>query len=240
MKKQNGRVHHDEWYAAAAIIVICAGFLAIGYVLGMINAQVLLIQTILIPRHGAAANTTSTTATAYTDTTAWEVSDNGTAHIRIAYPMDFSANDMYSAEPSADWGGSGMGTKIFTLTIPKVFQPQSNFNEAVLTIGKSGKSQAVADCLKADESTGEIAASAMKSINGVDYFVTHATDAGAGNLYDSASYRAVQNGACYVIKYVIHSSQLGNYPAEYKLHEFDKAAVESVLERIVGTVVFTK
>lgn len=234
----------DEWYAAAAIITICAGFLAIGYVLGMINGQVLLIQTVLIPRRQAAdKQNASSTIAYYTDTSSWQKDDRKDAAISLSYPIDFSVNDIYNAEPSMDWrmnAGGINGTKVLTLTIPKAFQPQSNFGEATLTIGKSKNAKAIADCLKADASTGEIAAPTTMNIDGVDFFVTHSSDAGAGNIYESASYRTVQNGSCYAIEYTMHSSQLGNYPESYKLHQFDKVAVEGVLEKIVGTVAFLK
>jgi hypothetical protein len=243
MKKKKRRISRDEWYAASAIITITAGFLAIGYILGMINGQVLLIQTVLVSRHAAAANAVSAPASYYTDTSAWQTDQRADANIRMSYPIDFLVNDIYNTAPSTDWrmdAGNVNGTKILTLTIPKAFQPQSNFNEAMLAIGRSGKSKAVADCLKADTSAGEVAASSTANINGVEYFVTHAADAGAGNLYDSTSYRTVQNGQCYAIEYTIHSSRLGNYPESYHLHQFDKAAVEKVLQAIVGTVAFTK
>jgi len=243
MKKMKVSMKRDDWYAAAAIIVICAGFLAIGYVLGMINGQVLLIQTIVIPRRDVTENGAVTAVAAYySDTESWQTDVRKDANISISHPIDFPTDDIYGAQ-SVDWrlnSGNENGTKILTISIPSTFQPQSNFGAASLTVGKSGRAKAVADCLKVDESTGEVAASSTKTINGVEYFVTHTSDVGAGNLYESTSYRTVKGGSCYAVEYTIHSSQLGNYPESYHLHEFDKAVVKGVLERIVETVAFLK
>ena len=62
-------------------------------------------------------------------------------------------------------------------------------------------------------------------------------DAGAGNLYESQTYRRVQDGHCYEIAEVLHSSNIGNYePGTIK--EFDKKYFSAVLDKIATSFEF--
>ena len=75
-------------------------------------------------------------------------------------------------------------------------------------------------------------------INGIDFTVFHFSDAGAGNIYETTSYRTVHGGQCWAIEYTIHSSQIGNYPPKYGLQPFNEATLHDVLDRIAGTFKF--
>ncbi len=80
---------------------------------------------------------------------------------------------------------------------------------------------------------------AEASINGVTYTKLESSGAGAGNLYETTSYRTVHNGQCYAIEYTIHSSNIANYPTESGITAFDKAKVQNALESIVQSLSFS-
>jgi hypothetical protein len=176
----------------------------------------------------------------YEDIAAWQTDPNHSGW-SIAYPIDFDTNDNYSNTPSDDWRmgmPGGPGLQFFTLTIPRVFEPQTNFADAKLTVGMSGNAAAVAECLIAEPTEPNQPASGTTTINGTVFTVFHFADAGAGNYYETTSYRTRHVGACWAVEYTIHSSQIGNYPPEYQLKPFDETALHDVLDRIVGTFKF--
>ncbi len=179
----------------------------------------------------------------YKNVAVWQtdVRSEANAGFSIAYPLDFEADNNYAAPPSYDWrlGANGApGNLFFTLTIPRAFEPQTNFADAKLTIASSHNGQAVADCMKVDASGGPRTATSSAVVGGVPFTIFPSNGAGAGNYYETTSYRAVHDGACWAIEYTIHSSQIANYPAEYELKPFDKARLVDVLDRIVHTFTF--
>jgi hypothetical protein len=173
----------------------------------------------------------------YANVATWQTKDREDAKFSISAPLDFGTSDIYNAPQTTDWrlnSNNVMGVKIFTLTIPKAVEPQTNFQEAVLTIGGSEDPKAIEDCLKTDPSGGD-SSRHDEVINGIPFTVFTSSDAGAGNLYDTTSYRAVRAGQCMAVEYTIHSTQIANYPSEYQLHPFDKTRIDAILKRIVGT-----
>ena len=176
----------------------------------------------------------------YSNVAEWQTDQNN-AGFTIAYPIDFNAEDNFTAAASPDWrldANGASGVKYFTLTIPSSFEPQTNFADATLTVGASKASSAVTDCLSPDESGGPATATSSITINGVPFTVFHSAGAGAGNYYETTSYRTLHAGQCYAVEYTIHSSQIANYPASYDLHPFAEAPLTSLLDRIVGTFQF--
>lgn len=178
----------------------------------------------------------------YKNVSEWQTDKRDNAGFALSYPLDFVTNDIYSATPVTDWrqgANGGPGAIFFTLIIPKAFEPQTNFDDAKLTVASSHNKKAIADCLAPDASGGPAAAvTSTATINGIAFTIFSSSDAGAGNYYETKSYRALHAGQCYAIEYTIHSSQIMNYPAEYNLHQFDKAKLTDVLDRIVGTFKF--
>ena len=173
----------------------------------------------------------------YQNTAEWQTDRNFSGGASIAYPIDFATTDNYNPKPIANWRQGtpgGPGVQLFRLTIPKAFEPQTNFSDAVLTVGMSADPAAVAQCL-VPEPTYRPQPTSTVDINGVPFTVFHFSDVGAGNLYDTTSYRTVRSGSCWAVEYTIHSAQLGNYPSSYGLRQFDAAKLRDVLDRIVGT-----
>ncbi len=178
----------------------------------------------------------------YQNTATWQTDMSNSGDWSIAYPIDFQTDDSYSIVPSDNWRQGtegGQGFKPFTLTIPKVFEPQTNFSDAVLSVGMSSDAKAVAQCLVPDVMNDQ-ASTSTATINGIVFTVFNFSDAGAGNYYETTSYRTIHAGQCYAVEYTIHSNQIANYPTEYQLKPFDKTKIQSVLDRIVGTFKFNK
>jgi hypothetical protein len=191
----------------------------------------------------ASSTSSGSTASAYYSNTAeWQTDarNEANAGFSIAYPIDFSADDNYSATPSTDWSlnsGDIPGIKFLTVTIPSAFEPETNFAGATLTVGASASNQALANCFVSG-AVNPGATAASTTIGGVLFSVFTSSDAGAGNIYQTTSYRTTHAGECWAVEYTIHSSQIANYPASYNLQPFDQGMATDVLNRMVGTFQF--
>ncbi len=120
-----------------------------------------------------------------------------------------------------------------TLIIPKSFQPKTNFSEAKFSVLKSSNKQDVDSCYLV--TNGEVS-SGFVEINGISFLKTMLGDAGAGNFYETTSYRTVQNNICFNISYVIHSTNIGVYSPDQGISEFDKGLIVSILEKVAKSV----
>jgi hypothetical protein len=228
------------WYSKALALIVFVVLPFVGFYLG--------VQYGTIQNYIAAtpkASTVSVVATAssyYSDTAEWQTDANNTkGGFSIAYPIDFGTQDNYTATPSTNWrnGATSTGIVFFTLTIPKAFEPQTNLADVTLTVANSKDANAVAQCLDVDPNSGEATSTSTATINGVSFTVFHANDAGAGNFYQTTSYRTIHAGQCYAIEYTIHSGNIENYPASYNLQPFDQAKIDSLMQAIIGTFQFT-
>src|SRR5258708_2363423 len=174
----------------------------------------------------------------YKNTAEWQTSTDD-QRFTIAYPLDFDvqgATGLTQSEWRTDANGTP-GTKLFNLTIQRLFEPHTNFIDAQLGVGESNDASALKKCLMRDP-TGVPVPTSTAMLSGVPFIVFHSGGAGAGNYYETTSYRTVHNGECWAVEYTIHSTALANYPPEYHLHEFNNARVTDVLDRIVHTFKF--
>ncbi len=193
----------------------------------------------------ASSNAGGNTETAYYRNPAeWQTDANNTAGgFSIAYPIDLDTQDNIVLMPSTDWRLDANGTPgviYFTLTVPRAIEPQTNFAGATLTVGASGNAAAVAGCMESGASGGPVTATSTIAMNGVYFTVFRSTGVGAGNYYDTTSYRTIHGGKCYAVEYTVHSAQIMNYPASYGLHPYDQGAIDTLMQAIVGTFTFTK
>jgi membrane-bound inhibitor of C-type lysozyme len=140
---------------------------------------------------------------------------------------------------SMDWmvNATTSGMLLVKATLPNTFEPKTNFANATLTVGTSADPTALAECMTYADGGNGVQKSSVTS-NGVTYekFVT--SDAGAGNFYQTTSYRTLRNSQCYVVEYTIHSSNIDNYPPSAGITAFDQAKVQSALESIVQSFRF--
>jgi len=162
---------------------------------------------------------------------------DGSKTFSFVYPNSFTlSGGELGYTQSWRQGTTDLGMMLAVVTIPRSFQPQTNFSEAKFTVGTSSDVNAVAACLT--DTSGNSAQGTTTTINGVPYTVFSFGDAGAGNFYQTTSYRTVRDGQCYAIEYTVHSTNIGNYPPEQHITAFDEAKVKSALEGIVRSFKF--
>jgi hypothetical protein len=234
------------WYSKLIALIIFVIFPFVGFYWGTQYGEALqTLEQTSAPSVAATAPSSSGSidvSAYYENTAAWQTDQNNTSGgFTIAYPLDFNVTDNYSAAPSTDWrlNSNGVpGIQYFTLTVPQAFEPQTNFADAMLTVGASQNNTAIAECLKQDQTDGPATATTTATIRGVPFTVFTSDGAGAGNYYQTTSYRTLHAGECYAVEYTIHSGQIANYPPQYDLQPFDQEQIQSVLQRIVSTFKF--
>jgi plastocyanin len=150
------------------------------------------------------------------------------------YPSQFT---VASSGDNSFWMSNSTrpGTVLAIMTIPKSFEPNTNFGDARFTVGKSTDSSAVSSCLTATNGATKVG---TVTINGTTFTKIAAKDAAAGNIYETTSYRTVKNNQCYAVEYTIHSGNIQNYDPSLGITAFDKAKVQNILENIVQSFKF--
>lgn len=149
------------------------------------------------------------------------------------YPIDQTV--MVGTQTGWRINSSSAGQELARLTIPKSFEPSTNLSDSRFTVGRSNVKSAVADCIVA--TNGEVANS-VTAIGFQIFNVFQFGDAGAGNYYDTTSYRIVKDNYCYAIEYTIHSTNLSAYPADAGVTQFNKAKIQAVLEGVAKSFKF--
>lgn len=149
--------------------------------------------------------------------------------ISLQYGNDFT---VYSADQNIErpWSfvSDVSGTRLFTIVLPREFQPRTNFSNAEIGLGVSTDRTAVENCVLAQG--GETTQG-----NQQGFAVFTSTDAGAGNFYETTSRRIGIDSACIALESVIHSTNIGNYPAEQGITEYNRALVQAVIDTVMST-----
>lgn len=232
------------WYSKLIALFLFVALPFIGFYYGMEYQKTIISidKYSLVTTGSSTQNQESIGSAYYSNPAEWQTDSNNNG-FSISYPIDFDIWDNYTASPSIDWRANSnnvSGVKYFMLTVPRAFEPQTNFIDTRFTVGASSDKSAVAQCMTADPSGGPAMATSTADINGVQFTVFYSADAGAGNYYETTSYRTLHNSRCYAIEYTIHSSQIANYPSSYNLQPFDKNKIDSLMKNIIGTFKFTK
>lgn len=156
---------------------------------------------------------------------------------RFSYPTMFSVTGGGIGYTNG-WsdGSTETGLVLAQVVIPGSFQPKTNLSEARFSVGTSAAAGAVKNCFV--NTNGNVNGKTEVTINGTKYTKLTYGDAGAGNFYDTTSYRTVRNDQCYAIEYTIHSTNVGNYSPDQGITEFDKAKVQSLLEGMAQSFAF--
>lgn len=156
----------------------------------------------------------------------------------FAFPSNFSVtgtNPGFNPGWSAPATTSGM--VLAKVVASKDLQPNTNFVEAWFTVGASSDPSAVATCY--DTLSGTKSTTTPVTIGGTQFKKLEFTGVGAGNIYDTTSYRTVRGNECYAIEYTIHSANIQNYP-KGSVQPFDEAKVTAALEEIASSFRFLK
>ncbi len=131
--------------------------------------------------------------------------------------------------PSTQTGAVG-------IFIPKSLAHGTNLGEAGVFVGVSPSREALQKCGGATNA-GETARGTIM-INGEIFNAFDASDAGAGNFYESKIYRTVHSGSCYEIVELLHTTNIGNYdPGTVQV--FDKAKFSGYLDLMAKSFTFT-
>ncbi|HUC31170.1 MAG TPA: hypothetical protein VMR99_00570 [Candidatus Paceibacterota bacterium] len=225
------------WYSKLIALALFVALPFVGFYYGVQYGK------LIAPLGQAPTMVATSSGTAYyDDPSEWQLDANNTAGgFSIAYPIDFDYSDNFSLSPSTDWRVNSdniPGIQYFTLTVPNTFEPQTNFSDATLTVGASADTTAISQCMTPDEGGETAEATSSVTINGTQFTIFNSNSAGAGNYYQTTSYRALHAGKCYAIEYTIHSGQIANYPSSYNLQPFDETKIDSLMQNIVGTFKF--
>ncbi len=161
--------------------------------------------------------------------------ENAAKYFRFKYETGFTlAGGGIGYSPSWTANSSKDGKILAKVYIPKSYQPGTNFSEAFFTVGSSKDTEAVASCTTGFNNVPGV----PSSLNNFPFVKVKFADAGAGNFYETTSYRIVRNDKCYAVEYTIHSTNIGNYPPEMNIVEFDKVRVEEALEKMAQSFMF--
>jgi len=232
-------LHKVTWYSKLIALIIFVVFPFVGFYWGIQYGE-----TVQIAKQAslAAANATAYVLPEYyVNPGEWQTDQSTAGGFSIAYPIDFMTQDNFASVPTSDWSlrsNGEAGVQYFVLTIPKAFEPQTNFDDATLVVGSSRTPAAIRDCTNPGIIANPGDATSTRMVNGTAFSVYHFTGAGAGNYYETTSYHTLHAGQCYSIGYTIHSGQIANYPSSYNLHQFNDVEVSGVLERIINTFTF--
>jgi len=155
----------------------------------------------------------------------------------FTYPSQFNLSGGDGSYTN-NWQGNTqtLGMLLAFVNIPKSFMPNTNFGDSRFIVGTSSDPDAVKNCLKAEN--GSVVKNKKVMIGGTAFTEITLSDAGAGNYYNTTSYRTVRDNQCYAVEYTIHSMNIGNYSPDQGIKAFDQAKIKSILETIVQSFKF--
>lgn len=162
---------------------------------------------------------------------------DGGGEFAFSFPTNFDiASTPQNPGPGWSAPASTQGLVVAKLEVPREFQPGTNFADAAFTVGKSADPIAVSSCLNNLDGS----AATTTAYIGEDKFTKlEFTGAGAGNLYQTTSYRILRDTFCWAVEYTIHSTNIQNYP-EGEVEAFDEAAITRSLEEVARSFRFLK
>lgn len=119
--------------------------------------------------------------------------------------------------------------------LPNSMFQGTNLVEAGVYVGATTTPSVLTNCWSPSEQSNETQTGST-TIDGQDFGVFISTGAGAGNLYQQKAYRTIQSGWCLEIVELLHSGNIGNYPAG-TVTQFDQAEYSGILDRIVQSYI---
>jgi hypothetical protein len=127
------------------------------------------------------------------------------------------------------------GTPLLTLAFidPTFYSPRTNLSEAYLLLAASMDPAVVSTCTQPSTQVPETITGLVK-IGDYTFTRSEFSGAAAGNRYDQVAYRTVWDDKCFEMIVLIHSTNIGNYPAGTVV-EYDQAALISKFEAVLNT-----
>ncbi|MEK7586145.1 MAG: hypothetical protein AAB477_02880 [Patescibacteria group bacterium] len=169
-------------------------------------------------------------------------------HFSIKDVLAFNYNSFFVAREgdktlTQDWrvNSTSKGLILAKVTVPIGYIPQTNFIGANFIIGRSTDPAIIKTCTNTigiinEENKGGEVDKVM--VNGYPFIKFTTSDAGAGNFYETTSYRGLLDGDCYALEYTIHSTNVENYSPEQGIKAFDELKIQNELEKIVKSFRF--
>ena len=127
------------------------------------------------------------------------------------------------------------GSPLLTLTFtdPSFYAPRTNLIEAYLQLAASADPAVVSTCTQPSTQVPETVTGSV-NIHNHAFTRSEFSGAAAGNRYDQVIYRSVWQDKCFEVVFLIHSANIGNYPAGTVV-EFDRAALINQFETVLNT-----
>ncbi len=138
----------------------------------------------------------------------WSTFASSSLGYSVRYPSGYQLNTNYINQTL----GPGKNIKGIQLVIPASMATGTNLStDSGVSIERlPGVTSCSADLFLGDSIVGS---TTMVTDNGVEYSFAKGSGAGAGNLYNETVYAIPGTSPCVAVRYFIHSTQLGNYPA---------------------------
>lgn len=120
------------------------------------------------------------------------------------------------------------------------FYESTNLSEAYFLFGSTSDDSIVTGCTQPVSFGGPEQNPEEVNINGIKFIHTNGGGVAAGNIYEQNYYRGVHNNICYEITFFVHYGNIGNYPPDSGVKEFDHAALMQKFEDILSTLVINQ
>ncbi len=119
--------------------------------------------------------------------------------IEFKYPKEFQFTQPTYAN---------LEDKVTQIEIPNSAYPETNFGDAAFTLSSSfATTTQQCDELGSRNTSGLVS----KEINGVTFSESLNTEAAAGNIYDSRTFRTLHGNTCIELVETVHTGNIGNY-----------------------------
>lgn len=129
------------------------------------------------------------------------------------------------------------GTPLLTLAFidPSFYYPTTNLSKAYLLLTASADPATVSTCTQPSNQSGETI-TGQETVSGYIFTRSESTGVAAGNIYDQISYRTAWQDKCFEVIYLIHSTNIGNYPPGTVV-EFDKNTLLQKFAAVLATFI---
>ncbi len=181
--------------------------------------------------HGGKTTKPSVETIATTTPEAITTTTYATSTFSVTYPMEYTSDEAYAY----DQFGPKKLIEGVKFTIPGTIATGTNLS---IDTGIS-----VETLPRAKNCTGDIyikdnVKAQPITENGVQYSMASTSGAGAGNFYEEVVYALVNSAPCTAVRYLIHSTNIGNYTPG-TVTEFDRAALVNDFDTIRQSLVLT-
>jgi hypothetical protein len=113
----------------------------------------------------------------------------------------------------------------------------TNLLEAYFLFGSSRDATVVQTCTQPVSFGGPENIVGDVAINGILFTKNEGGGVAAGNIYQQTYYRAVYDGICYEVVFFVHHGNIGAYPPDSGVREFDSKALMKKFEALLFTLV---